>query len=203
MKKHLWLTLCGSFLVSGCGAGSPNVAFSTVSLTFSSELDGETSKAQSIMLSNSGTAPLNITSIDASASFEETNTCTSPLVPGASCLISVTFTPGATGNLTGALSVTDNAAGSPQTVALSGTGTTGTLSGSCVRYDLPPSGSCNIRPAQNGGCPPGQPTKKLGSIDCASSIPKGMGFTEYIDTGSSCVLILNGSSGGGVCEVVP
>src|SRR5207248_11560613 len=42
---------------------------------------------------------------------------------GANCSINVTFTPTALGARTGTLSVTDNAGGSPQTVALSGNGT--------------------------------------------------------------------------------
>jgi fibronectin type 3 domain-containing protein len=41
---------------------------------------------------------------------------------GANCAIAVIFTPSALGARTAALSITDNASGSPQTVALSGTG---------------------------------------------------------------------------------
>ena len=41
---------------------------------------------------------------------------------GANCTISVTFKPAAGGTRTGALSISDNALGSPQSVALSGTG---------------------------------------------------------------------------------
>src|SRR5205823_787471 len=50
---------------------------------------------------------------------------TSPatLAAGANCSINVTFTPTASGAWTGTLSVTDNAGGSAQTVALSGNGT--------------------------------------------------------------------------------
>jgi hypothetical protein len=49
---------------------------------------------------------------------------------GGSCTINVTFSPAATGPLTGTLSITDNnqgAAGSTQSVALSGTGQDFTL----------------------------------------------------------------------------
>ena len=54
--------------------------------------------------------------------FAETHTCGSSLTPGASCNISVTFRPTVTGTRTAKLSITDNAAGSPQKVALSGSG---------------------------------------------------------------------------------
>jgi hypothetical protein len=44
------------------------------------------------------------------------------LAAGATCEIKVSFTPKATGPLTGDVNFTDNAAGSPQSVGLSGTG---------------------------------------------------------------------------------
>ncbi|MGH9393910.1 MAG: hypothetical protein ACRD1E_07045, partial [Terriglobales bacterium] len=47
------------------------------------------------------------------------------LDPGASCAIQVTFTPAASGARAGLLAVADNAAASPQSVALSGTGASG------------------------------------------------------------------------------
>jgi hypothetical protein len=68
-----------------------------------------------------GTATLNITSIAASANFGETNTCGSSIAPGTSCPVLVTFSPSTEGTLNGTLAATDNAAGSPQTVALTGT----------------------------------------------------------------------------------
>jgi len=43
-------------------------------------------------------------------------------VAGGNCIITVTFTPTKTGTRTGAVTITDNAANSPQSVALSGTG---------------------------------------------------------------------------------
>jgi hypothetical protein len=54
--------------------------------------------------------------------FAQTNTCGSSVAAGANCTISVTFTPAASGTRTAAVTVTDNATGSPQTVSLSGTG---------------------------------------------------------------------------------
>jgi hypothetical protein len=41
---------------------------------------------------------------------------------GASCAITVTFKPAATGALTASVNIADNAAGSPQKIALTGTG---------------------------------------------------------------------------------
>jgi hypothetical protein len=54
--------------------------------------------------------------------FVQTNTCPATLAAGASCTASVTFTPTATGARAASLSFTDDASGTPHTVALSGTG---------------------------------------------------------------------------------
>jgi len=111
------LTGTGGFL-------GPNATLSPTSLTFGEQTVDTTSAAQSITLSNFGTMSLSITSIASSTNFGETNTCSSPLASGVSCTVSVTFAPGQTGNLTGTLSLTDNAANSPQIVPLSGKGVT-------------------------------------------------------------------------------
>jgi len=52
---------------------------------------GDTSLPQSVSLTNYGTSTLNITSIIASADFSETDTCSGPLAPEASCTVTVTF----------------------------------------------------------------------------------------------------------------
>lgn len=117
--------------VSLAGTGTaPIVSLGgTTGLNFGNEPVGSTSAAQTITLSNIGTGPLTITSIAVtgtnSGDFAETNTCPASnptLAAGANCTISVTFKPTTTGIRTGSVSITDNAAGSPQSVSLSGTG---------------------------------------------------------------------------------
>src|SRR5207253_501563 len=93
-----------------------------VSLTFGNQNLNTTSVAQSVTLTNTGTVALSVTSIVASGDFMQTNTCGTSVAAGANCAISVTFTPTATGTRTGAITITDNAAGSPQSVNLTGTG---------------------------------------------------------------------------------
>src|SRR5207302_1293167 len=89
-----------------------------------------TSGTQTVTLTNSGNAPLTITSISTTGAnagdFGQSSTC--PLSPstvaaGGSCTINVSFTPTAAWSRTASLSITDNAGGSPQTAALAGTGT--------------------------------------------------------------------------------
>jgi hypothetical protein len=110
--------------LSGTGT-TPGASLSPPSLTFGPQGVGTTSPAQTVTLTNSGTGPLTITNIAISGDFAQTNTCGNTLAAGASCPIQVTFTPTTTGTRTGTLSVTDNAAGSPQLASLTGTGSTG------------------------------------------------------------------------------
>jgi trimeric autotransporter adhesin len=79
-----------------------------------------------VQLSNPGNAALTITGISIVGSgangFAQTSNCGTTLAAGASCSISVTFTPSAAASYSAALSVTNNSTGSPQTVALAGAG---------------------------------------------------------------------------------
>jgi len=121
-----------SIQVSGTGVGvaAPVASITPATLPFGSVTVGTTSGSEAVKVSNTGNAPLNITSIsivgtDASdfALATGTDACGSTLAAGANCYIDVTFTPGSAGSFTATLQVTDNAAGSPQTAALTGTGT--------------------------------------------------------------------------------
>ena len=100
----------------------PFVALSPSSYDFGSQVVGTTSSPETIALTNNGNAALAISSITPSGDFSQTNTCGSSLAASASCTLSVTFNPTAGGTRTGAVTITDTAAGSPQTVTLTGTG---------------------------------------------------------------------------------
>jgi Pro-kumamolisin, activation domain/Abnormal spindle-like microcephaly-assoc'd, ASPM-SPD-2-Hydin len=113
--------------LTGTGAApAPVPTLSATSLAFASSLVGSPDPTQSITLKNTGNAAL--TGIDVSitgantGSFSQTNTCGSSLAINVSCAITVTFDPALGGALTAAVSIADNATGSPQTVALTGTG---------------------------------------------------------------------------------
>ena len=101
----------------------PVATLSTTSLTFGAQLVNTRSAAQNATLTNTGTTTLTISSIAASADFLQKNNCGSSLPAGASCTIKVAFNPSAQGVLTGSVTITDDAANSPQTIALTGTGT--------------------------------------------------------------------------------
>ena len=109
--------------LTGTGVATQMVSLSPASLTFPAQLVGTSSSAQSVTLSNTGSAALSITSITTSGDFSQTNTCGSSLAASASCTLSVTFKPTATGTRTGAVTITDNAKPATQSVSLTGTGT--------------------------------------------------------------------------------
>jgi hypothetical protein len=106
-------------------ADAPAVGLAPSSLNFGNQPIGTTSAAKPVTLTNTGTGPLTLNSIVATGDYGETNTCASPLAPGAQCTINATFHPTAAGTRTGQITITDNAAGgSPQTIALTGVGAT-------------------------------------------------------------------------------
>ncbi len=109
-------------LLTGTGAFQGAVSISPTSLTFPSEVVGATSPPQIVTLKNTGTAPLTVGAIVATAGFGFTTTCGAPVTPGAICTISVTFTPTALGSNTGSLTINDSAPDSPQLVTLTGGG---------------------------------------------------------------------------------
>jgi uncharacterized protein (TIGR03437 family) len=111
--------------LTGTGA-PPMVALSATSLSFASQFVGTVSAAQSVTVTNTGTAVVSIASITItgadSADYAQTNNCLGVLAAGANCGIFVTFTPTATGTRVASISIADNAGNSPQTISLTGTG---------------------------------------------------------------------------------
>ncbi|MGA2002338.1 MAG: choice-of-anchor D domain-containing protein [Terriglobales bacterium] len=128
-----WSTQVGSFTFAGCsGGGSPQVSLAPTSLKWGKILVGSTGAAKKVILTNTGTAALNITSIATSGDFalatvkqtKKVTPCVNggSVAAGATCEVKVTFTPTQTGTRTGALTFTDNAPDSPESVSLTGTG---------------------------------------------------------------------------------
>jgi hypothetical protein len=168
------LPLNGVGLTSG-----PDATWSATSMTFAPQLIGATSPAQSITLSNYGTATVNLAGITVSADFGVTDNCGSSLASAASCTANVTSTPSAAGKYSGTLSVTDNAPGSPQTVSLSGAGSTGAykLTGKCSGYQRGGTNQCVII-VNLAQCPIGQPAVSPVSTTCGPS--------KIVDNSTAC-----------------
>ena len=107
-------------------APAPAVSLSPTSLRFSGRFVGTRSTGISIKLSDSGTAPLLISSIALGGTYpgdySETSNCGISLAVAASCSITIKFTPSAPGSRPASLLISDNALPGLQSVPLSGTG---------------------------------------------------------------------------------
>jgi len=115
--------------ISLSGTGTVAAAsLSPASLSFGSEPVSTKSGTLTATLTNSGNAALSLSGIALTGAntgdFAETNTCGSSVAAGGSCTISVSFDPTTSGSRSASVSITDNATGSPQSLSLSGTGTT-------------------------------------------------------------------------------
>jgi hypothetical protein len=106
-------------------AVAPAVSLSASSISFGNQPVSISSAPLGLTVQNTGTAPLSFTSISLTGpnvgDFSETNTCGTSLDAGASCAVSVIFTPATFGSKTAALVLTDSVG--TQNVNLSGTGT--------------------------------------------------------------------------------
>jgi len=103
-------------------ASSGSASLSPTTLTFAKQNLWTNSPTQTVTLTNTGSATLQIIGVVASGDYSQTNTCGSSLAASANCTITVTFTPGATGTRTGYITVSDTDASSLQTVTLTGSG---------------------------------------------------------------------------------
>ena len=109
--------------LTGTGVTSTSgISLVPAGLTFSSTAVGTTRTAQTLTLANNGVSTLAISTVHVTGDFAQTNNCPASLASAASCTISVTFTPSATGTRSGTVTITDSDAGSPQVVGLTGTG---------------------------------------------------------------------------------
>jgi Abnormal spindle-like microcephaly-assoc'd, ASPM-SPD-2-Hydin len=110
-------------MLSGTGLAAPSSSGSLKTVpdtyTFPNQTTGTTSNAEILTVTNSLTTSLTISSIKIAAPFSETNNC-GTLAGGASCTVSVTYSPTVAGYTSADLTFTYNAAGSPQTVFIAG-----------------------------------------------------------------------------------
>ena len=104
------------------GNGYLPVVTSPTQISFPNQATGTTSSGYTVMLTNKQPVTLNIANIAAPSPFAQTNNCGTTLASGASCTITVTFSPTTVARYSLALTITDDTATSPQSVPLYGTG---------------------------------------------------------------------------------
>jgi hypothetical protein len=179
------------FIQIGCGGGSMGsgsfaMTLSANSLSFPYEAPGGASPAQAVTVTNSGTAALSISGITVAANFQEIDDCGSQVAVGAKCTINVTFVPTTTGNLQGAVTITDNAPGSPHSITLTGQGVnTGpppqpTLTGYCFGTISGVGNKCAVVKDLTS-CPVGQVAAQPAFV--TNCLPPTM---QFVDTSTSC-----------------
>ncbi len=167
--------------LTGTGTGgAATVTVTPSSLTFGSQALTTTSAPLSVTVTNNSTGAVNFSGFTVSGANagdfgvplpNTSSGCSSTgtLAAGGSCTIGVVFTPSANGARTATLNIADNATGSPQTVALSGTGVTSqviiaiapggsstatTVSGGTAYYGLVISGAPGVTGTVQLGCIP-------------------------------------------------
>lgn len=103
--------------------GLTTVAASPSSLAFPSQVFDTSSSPLTVTLQNTGSLALALSSIAMSQGFSETDNClAAPVAVGASCAVQVTFTPQATGPLSGEMTLYANVYGGQLTIDLTGIG---------------------------------------------------------------------------------
>ena len=110
----------------------PGATPSAFTLDFGSVPVGTQSSALSVVITNTGTADLTfgpgavtLSGANAGDYAISSDTCSgATITPNSTCTVGAVFTPSLTGTETAALMFADNAASSPQTVSLTGTGAT-------------------------------------------------------------------------------
>ena len=126
----------GTQVVALAGSGSAPVTLSTTSLGFGTLGTGSTSAPKNVTLSNRMNAALSFSSIGVTGPFViVSSTCGAGIAAHGTCSVGVAFAPTTVGAATGSLMFIDSAVTSPQTVALTGTGSLPvTLSTSSVSF---------------------------------------------------------------------
>jgi hypothetical protein len=179
--------------LSGTGI-APAVSLSVSSLSFADQLLGTTSAAQTVTVTNTGTANLSISTVtiggtNAGDFAKSADNCTgATVIPSATCTVSVTFTPSAAGSRTATLSHNDNAANSPQTVNLSGTGTAASLSATSLNFGAQLMGNSSLKTVTltNLGSTP-LSISSLSLVSLAPATSLGTKAGDFAIQSSSCV----------------
>ncbi|GIW01864.1 choice-of-anchor D domain-containing protein [Roseiflexus sp.] len=123
------------------------------SIAFGSIKKGTTGAPRTLLLKNTGNAPLTIDEIVIggvhAADFARVSggaeNCGASLAPGASCAITLTFTPAAAGQRTGQLRIETSSAGGVLLVSLSGSGTEIPEVSSIVRVGGSPTNAASVQ----------------------------------------------------------
>lgn len=187
------------FIAKVSPANTPALSLNPQTLSFGNQALATASSPLTVTLTNVGSAPMTLSGFSTSDSefAVSSNTCNGALAAGgAQCTVSVTFTPGSTASTTTAitanLQITDSAAGSPQSVALTGTGATPgpgiTFSPSPLNFPGAPlvgssSGPLPVTLTNTGSAP-----LTISAVAISGSYSQTSNCVATIQPGSSCTI---------------
>ncbi|MDN8078792.1 choice-of-anchor D domain-containing protein [Burkholderia multivorans] len=167
----------GNSAVSLSGTGlQALIQAAPTSLSFAT-LEKTTSKSSTVTLTNTGNKDASSVAVTVPSGYSQTSTCGNTLAAGASCLVTVTFSPPATTSYNGSLEVDSSAA--PVSVGLTGSGGAPvyTLSSSLLHFpttNLGASSSAQLT-VTNTGTAPGTPVisvpAHLSATSCGQLAP--------------------------------
>jgi len=121
MRALVISSLCLLLAAAVQTAQAQVVTLSATSLAFGTVVINTTSAAKKVTLRNTSASMVSV-SVSLSGNFAQTNTCGGSLTAGATCVITVTFNPTATGSQTGAVTVSDSADSGSRAITLTGSG---------------------------------------------------------------------------------
>lgn len=162
----------------------PVASISPTSLTFADQVVGTTSVVQTVTVENTGTSDLNVSAVTVTAGTDfaiDNETCTGgPIAPLGTCTIDVEFSPTATGPLNDDIQIVSDAASSPDTVTLDGTGVQPAVS------IAPPSLSFGSIPVGNSSPPQALTVTNSGTSDLNVSAVALLTGTDFSIDSETC-----------------
>jgi hypothetical protein len=181
--------------LTGVGVAPPGVSVSPVSVGFGATGVGLASAVQVVTLTNNGGMALLVSGVGVSSSFTiASNTCGTTVAVNAACAVQVVFAPATAGPLTGALTISDNAASGTQSVSLTGVGVDFSLSangptsvtvgsGGMANYPLLLSSLASVSGNVALGCS-GAPTNSVCTVSPATPVlGSTVNLTATVQTG--------------------
>jgi hypothetical protein len=157
------------------------VTLAPTALSFSTQTFDTPGMTQQVILTNSGTDTLVISSVVASGNFTETDNCIGSFAPSEACTINVTFVNVGAGS-GGTITITDNASTSPQTIAITGptvSAPAAVLSTSSVTFPNQAVGTTSAAQTVTLRCP-------INGFSAPLAISSIVTVGDFIITGKTC-----------------
>ena len=135
--------------LSGTGSVSAGLSVSPAQMTFAEAVLGQASAAQTATITNTSSVSASGLTVGTTAPFSLTqNTCGTTIAAGASCSVSVVFTPTSTGTVTGALTVSSSTLSQVSTILMGTAGLIGQVQAVPSLLSFPTTGVSTTSPAQ-------------------------------------------------------